>query len=66
MIFYYSVWLGLPTKIEKARNKITQAVIGLVILVGSFAIIGFISQLFFGEEFSILNLTFTKAGGTPE
>lgn len=54
---------GDSGKVEKARNKIIQSIIGLLILVSSFVIIGFISQLLFGEEFSILNLSFTKAGG---
>lgn len=45
---------GDSGKIEKARNKITQAIIGMVILVGSFAIIGFISTLFFGDSFNLL------------
>lgn len=56
---------GDASKIEKARNRIMQSVIGLLILVSSFVIIGFVSQLFFGEEFSLLNLTFTRPGGTP-
>ena len=56
---------GDAGKIEKARSRITQSIIGLLILVSSFIIIGFISQLFFGEEFSLLNLTFTSPGGTP-
>lgn len=54
---------GDASKIEKARNRIMQSVLGLLILVSSFVIIGFVSQLFFGEEFSLLNLTFTPAGG---
>ncbi|MBP7842967.1 hypothetical protein KA017_03100 [Candidatus Woesebacteria bacterium] len=54
---------GDSSKIEKARSRIMQSIIGLLILVSSFVIIGFISQLFFGEEFSILNLSFTKVGG---
>lgn len=54
---------GDSSKIEKARSRILQSIIGLLILVSSFVIIGFISQLFFGEEFSILNLSFTKVGG---
>jgi hypothetical protein len=45
---------GEKGKIEEARNRITQAALGLVILVGSYAIIGFISELFFGDSFSIL------------
>ena len=55
---------GDSGKIEKARNRIMQSIIGLIILVSSFVILGFISQLFFGEEFSLLNLNFTKVGGT--
>lgn len=55
---------GDSSKIEKARNRILQSLIGLIILVSSVAIIGFISQLFFGTEFSILNLSFTSPGGT--
>ncbi len=54
---------GDTGKIEKARNRITQSILGLLILVSAFVIIGFVSQLFFGEEFSILNLTFTQVGG---
>lgn len=49
---------GDASKIQKARARITQAVIGLVLLVSSFTIISFISYLFFGENFSILNLNF--------
>lgn len=58
---------GDSGKIEKARNKMMQSIIGLLILASSFVIIGFISQLFFGEEFSLLNLGFTiqdTPGGT--
>lgn len=54
---------GDSGKIEKARNRIMQSIIGLLILVSSFVIIGFVSQLFFGEEFSLLNLTFIRPGG---
>lgn len=49
---------GDATKIQKARARMTQAVIGLVLLVSSFTIISFISYLFFGDNFSILNLNF--------
>lgn len=55
---------GDSSKIEKARNRIMQSMLGLLVLVSAFVIIAFISQLFFGEEFSILNLTFTKVGGS--
>lgn len=48
---------GDSGKVGKARDKITQAIIGLVILVGSFVIIGFIGRVFFGGDFDLLNLT---------
>jgi succinate dehydrogenase/fumarate reductase cytochrome b subunit len=46
---------GDKGKLESARNRITQAIIGLVILVGSYVLLGFISQIFFGESFDILS-----------
>lgn len=52
---------GDKGKIESARNRITQAVVGLIILVGSYAIIGFIGQIFFGDDFNILRLNFPNA-----
>lgn len=45
-------------KVESARNKIMNAVIGLVILVGSFTIISFLSKILFGGSFDILKLSF--------
>lgn len=51
-------WLGAggdKGKLEKARNRMTQGIIGLVLLVGSFVIINFISFIVFGDTFSILN-----------
>jgi|GEM_PF-931521 len=48
---------GDSSKVQKARDRITQAIIGMVLLVASFVIIGFISQLFFGPDFNLLNLT---------
>lgn len=48
---------GDAGKVQKARDQITQAVIGLIILVGSFVIIAYISQVAFGDQFDILNLT---------
>ncbi|MCC6711004.1 MAG: hypothetical protein IT416_01490 [Candidatus Pacebacteria bacterium] len=52
-------WIGSggdKGKVENARNRITQAVIGLVVLVGSYAIIGFIGEIFFGDTFSVLQI----------
>lgn len=48
---------GDTSKIEKARNRMTQAVIGMIVLTASFTIIGFISTLFF-PTFNLLELTF--------
>jgi len=53
---------GDSSKVGKARDKITQAVIGLILMVGSFVIIAYVGQVFFGESFDILNLTLP----TPE
>ncbi|OGJ37487.1 MAG: hypothetical protein A2383_00485 [Candidatus Pacebacteria bacterium RIFOXYB1_FULL_39_46] len=52
---------GEKGKLEKARNRIMQAIIGLIILVGSFVILSFISDLFFGESFNILKITIPSA-----
>lgn len=52
---------GDSGKIESARNRLTQSAIGLFILVSSFTIIAYISQLLFGADFRILNLTFPSA-----
>ncbi len=49
---------GDSAKIQKARDRMIQSVIGLIILVSSFALIGFINMLFFGADFNILNLQF--------
>jgi uncharacterized membrane protein len=46
---------GDSSKMQKAQNKITQSMIGLIVLVGSFVIIGWLSLIFFGTSFDILN-----------
>jgi ascorbate-specific PTS system EIIC-type component UlaA len=64
MVLVFFVWGAIEWissggdkgKVENARNRITQAVIGLIILVGSYAIIGFIGEIFFGDTFSILQI----------
>lgn len=66
MVIVFFVWGAIlwisggedAAKISKARDKIVQAVIGLIILVSSFTIIEFISTLFFGGDFSILDINF--------
>lgn len=47
--------------VDKGRNRILNATIGLVILVSVFTIVGFMSKLFFGNEFNILQVTFPSA-----
>lgn len=44
-------------KTEGARQRMTNAIIGLVILVSSFTILSFISKIFFGDNFDLLELT---------
>ncbi len=71
MVLIYFLWGALEWitaggdsgKIEKARNRITQSMLGLLILVSSFVIIGFISNLFFGNSFNILKLQFSSPTG---
>lgn len=58
-------WLtagGDSAKTDKARQRITNAMLGLFILVSTFVIINFMSILFFGEDFQILRLSFPGAG----
>jgi hypothetical protein len=60
-------WLtsGSDTQgVEKARKRFVNATIGLILLVGSFAIIAFISNLLFGEDFNLLHLTFPVGQST--
>lgn len=45
-------------KTETARQKITNAVIGLVLMVSSFTLMSFISKVLFGNNFDLLKLTF--------
>lgn len=51
-------------KTETARSRMTNAIIGLVILVSSFTILSFVSKIFFGKDFDLLKLTLpTQLGG---
>lgn len=47
---------GDAGKVQKSRDRMVQGVIGLIVLVGSYTLIAFISTVFFGEDFNILNL----------
>lgn len=66
MVLLYFVWGavewitagGDSSKIQKGRDKIVQAIIGMILLVGSFAIIGFINTLFFQGMFDLLRIEF--------
>lgn len=66
LVIIYFIWAafdwltsaGEKGKLESARNKMIQSVIGLIILVSLYTIIGLISDLFFGTEFDILSPTF--------
>ena len=48
---------GDSSKVGKARDKITQSIIGLVVLVGSFVIISYVGKVFFGGEFDLLRIS---------
>jgi hypothetical protein len=48
---------GDKSKVEMARNQMTNAIIGLVLLVSSFVLLSFMSKLLFGGEFDLLQLT---------
>ncbi|MDA1079999.1 MAG: hypothetical protein O2840_04915 [bacterium] len=52
---------GDSGKLEKARNRMVQGSIGLFVLVSSFTLIAYISKLFFGSDFQILQLVFPSA-----
>lgn len=65
IVLGYYVWAAIEwissggdsKGVESAKNRFTQATIGLILLVSSFAIVAFISNLFFGSEFDLLQLT---------
>ncbi len=81
IVFIYFIWGSIEWivaggdsgKLNKARDRMVQSVIGLIILVSSATIIGFLGRLFFGSEFDLLNLRLptatvtgtTTTGGTP-
>lgn len=47
---------GDKGKLEKARSRIFQSVIGMLVLATSFILVGFVSGLLFGDNFDLLNL----------
>ena len=74
MVLVYFAWGAIDWitsggdkgKVETARTKITNAVIGIIVLVSSFTIVGFISNLFFGSDFNLLKLTFPNPAGAAK
>ncbi len=50
-----------PKGAEKGRTRITNATIGLIILVSLFTIISFVNNLLFGKEFNILKINLPTA-----
>lgn len=70
LVIFYFVWGafewitagGESGKLEKARLRMMHAIVGLLILVSSFVILGYISTALFGQDFSILNLSFPTPG----
>lgn len=55
---------GDKTAVENARNTIVAAIIGLIIIVGAFFIIGLIFQIL-GQPNPITSLVLTNIAGTP-
>lgn len=55
---------GDTGKVQTAQKRIMNAAIGIFLLVASFAIIEFVSLIFFDGEFNVLNLSFPS--GTAE
>jgi hypothetical protein len=53
---------GDPKKIEAAWGKIWQSIVGLLIIVASFALAGLLSKIMFGDYKTILNPTIYGPG----
>lgn len=53
---------GDKSKVDKARERITQSVVGLFILVCSFVILSIINTFVFGSTFDIFELYFPSPG----
>lgn len=65
IVLFYFIWAAIEWitaggdsgKLNKARDRMVQAVIGFILLVSSAIILGFIGRLFFGDAFNILRPT---------
>lgn len=70
LVIVYFLWgamewilsAGDTGKLDKARQRMMHAALGMIILVSSFVILGFISSLLFGDNFDLLNLQFFTPG----
>lgn len=60
--FMYLTSSGETEKVNKAWGMIYQSLIGLLIIVGAFAITGVVSQLLFGDVTAILKPTIFGPG----
>lgn len=58
--FTYITSSGDKAKVTEATNKITNSIIGLVVIAASFVIIAIISKLLFGSFTTILIPSFTQ------
>lgn len=66
MVVIYFIWGAIDwivaggdqSKIQKGRDRMIQAVIGMILLAGSFIIVSLINDVFFKETFDILNIQF--------
>lgn len=66
LVLAYFIWgavewitsAGDSAKLQSSRNRMLHAIIGLFLLVTAYTIIGFLSQLIFGDEFNILRPVF--------
>ena len=62
-VLIYFIWAAIEWinaggdsgKVQKARDRIIQSFIGLILLVFSFVIVNFIGSLFFDGQFDIIN-----------
>lgn len=63
--FIYISSNGDPKKTASAMQKINMSLIGLVVMVASFALTAIMGQLLFGDATAILNPTIYGPGGCP-
>jgi hypothetical protein len=56
---------GDPKKIEDATSKITQSIIGLVVVAGSLVLAAIIGQILFGDPNALLQIRYFSPPPTP-